>query len=106
MEIKNFFKGIGNYFFAEALCLFLALTLSAIGGTLMRLISCICTIAICACLCINFAVNRAHADRIAGRSGTFGRRFFLSGSVALPYVIWGICLLLSRIGVISAGFYR
>lgn len=89
MEIKNFFKGIGNYFFAEALCLFLALTLSAIGGTPMRLISCICTITICVCLCINFAMNRAHADRIAGRSDTFGRRFFLSGSVALPYVIWG-----------------
>lgn len=106
MEIKNFLKGIGTYFFAEVLCLFLALTLSAIGGTLLRLISCICTVGILICLCINYAVNRANADRISKREDTIKRRFFLSGSAALPYVIWGICLILSRSGVISAGFYR
>ena len=36
MEFKNFAKGLGTYFFAEVLCLFLAVTLSAVGGGLFR----------------------------------------------------------------------
>ena len=50
MEFKNFAKGLGTYFFAEVLCLFLAVTLSAVGGGLFRLISCICTIAVLVCV--------------------------------------------------------
>ena len=63
MEFKNWMKGFGIYLFAEILCLFLALTLSAVGGGLFRLISCICTIAVLICLCVNYAYNRAAADR-------------------------------------------
>lgn len=106
MEIKNFAKAIGTYFFAEILCLFLALTLSAIGGGLARLISCICTIGILVCLCINFAFNRAKADQHQKIDGTVLRRFLLSGAVTLPYVIWGICLLLARGGILPGTFYR
>ena len=46
MEFKNFAKALGSDLFAEILCLFLAVTLSAVGGGLFRLISCICTIAV------------------------------------------------------------
>ena len=106
MEIKNFAKAIGTYFFAEILCLFLALTLSAIGGGLAQLISCICTIGILVCLCINFAFNRAKTDQHQKIDGTVLRRFLLSGAVTLPYVIWGICLLLARGGILPGTFYR
>ena len=63
MEFKNFAKGLGTYFFAEVLCLFLAVTLSAVGGGLFRLISCICTIAVLVCVCVNYALNRAKEDQ-------------------------------------------
>ena len=55
MEFKNFAKALGSDLFAEILCLFLAVTLSAVGGGLFRLISCICTIAVLICVCVNYA---------------------------------------------------
>lgn len=106
MEIKNFLKAIGTYFFAELLCLFLALTLSAIGGGLLRLVSCICTMGVLICLYINFAVNRAKSDQRKKNNGTLLRRFLLSGAAALPYVLWGVFLLLARGGVLPGTFYR
>lgn len=106
MEVKNFAKAIGTYLFAEILSLFLALTLSAVGGTLLRIISCICTIGVMLCLCINYAVNRANADRIAKRGNTPLRRFSLSGAVTLPYVLLGLCLVLAKCGLIPPTFYR
>lgn len=106
MEIQKFVKAIGIYFFAEVLCLFLALTLSAVGGALFRIISCICTVAVLICLCINFAVNRAKEDQHAKMENTLPRRFFLSGAVTLPYVLWGACLLLARSGILPDTFYR
>ena len=36
MEFKNFAKALGSDLFAEILCLFLAVTLSAVGGGLFR----------------------------------------------------------------------
>ena len=55
MEFKNFAKALGSDLFAEILCLFLAVTLSAVGGGLFRFISCICTIAVLICVCVNYA---------------------------------------------------
>ena len=46
MEFKNFAKALGSDLFAEILCLFLAVTLSAVGGGLFRFISCICVLKI------------------------------------------------------------
>jgi|GEM_PF-191389 len=106
MEFKNWMKGFGTYLFAEILCLFLALTLSAVGGGLFRLISCICTIAVLICLCVNYAYNRAVADRKSKVPDTMARRFFLSLSVGLPFFLLGILLLLAKAGVLPAGFYR
>lgn len=106
MEIKNFARAIGTYLFADILCLFLALTLSAIGGTLFRVISAVCTVAVLICLCINFAVNRAKADKLSQIENTPLRRLWLSGSVSLIFVVLGICLLLARAGVLPETFYR
>ncbi len=86
--------------------MFLALTLSALGGTLWRLISCVCTIGILLCLCINYAYNRSEEDRKMGISNTPGRCFFLGVSVSLFNVIWGIGLLLARGGILPSGYYR
>ncbi len=106
MDGKTFAKAIGNYFFTEVLCLFLALTLSAIGGTLLRIISMICTLGILLCIYINFAVNAANRDRLQKREAGLFRRIFLSTSVSLPYVLFGICLILAKLSVLPATFYR
>ncbi len=106
MEIKYFAKAIGTYLFADILCLFLALTLSAIGGTLFRVISAVCTMAILVCLCINFAVNRAKEDKRFGVTAPFWRGLCFSGAVAIPFVLLGVCLLLARGGVLPEDFYR
>ena len=84
MEFKNFAKGLGTYFFAEVLCLFLAVTLSAVGGGLFRLISCICTIAVLVCVCVNYALNRAKEDQHRKLPNTIGRQLFYSVAAALP----------------------
>lgn len=63
MEFKNFAKALGSDLFAEILCLFLAVTLSAVGGGLFRLISCICTIAVLVCVCVNYALSRSREDQ-------------------------------------------
>jgi len=94
---KNFAKGIGMYFFAEILCLFLALTLSALGGTIWRIVSCICTMGIFVCLCINYAYNRAEMDRKISVSSVF--------APLIPLLL-GIVLILAKAGVVPAGYYR
>lgn len=103
---KNFLKGVGTYFFAEILCLFLALTLSAVGGAVTRVISAVCTAAVLICLCINFAVNRGKEDKKREIPNRIGRRFFWSISVSALFLLLGICLLLSRCAVLPDGFYR
>ena len=82
MEFKNFAKGLGTYFFAEVLCLFLAVTLSAVGGGLFRLISCICTIAVLVCVCVNYALNRAKEDQHRKLPNTIGRQLFYGVAAA------------------------
>ena len=106
MEIQKIAKAIGTYFFAEALCLFLALTLSAVGGGLLRIISCICTISVLICLYVNFAINRAKEDRHAKLEHTSVRCLILSSAAAIPYLISGTGLLLSRGGILPDSFYR
>ncbi len=106
MNLKNFLKGIGVYFFADILCLFLALTFSAIGGAVMRVISCICTISVLICLCINFAVNRANGDKKAGIPDGFSRRLFYSAAASGIFLGLGVCLLLAKGGVLPEQFYR
>ncbi len=106
MDIKNFAKGLGNYLFAEALCLFLAVTLSAVGGGLFRLVSCICTIAVLICVCVNYALNRSGADRHQKRENTVGLQLFYSIAAGLPFLLLGISLLLARAGVLPDLWYR
>ncbi len=106
MDFKNFIKGIGTYFFAEVLCLFLALTLSAVGGAIARIISCVCTIGVLICLCVNFAINRARSDKRKGITTSWRRCFFHSIAASVIFLIWGICLLLAKCNVLDSGFYR
>ena len=100
MEFKNFAKGLGTYFFAEVLCLFLAVTLSAVGGGLFRLISCICTIAVLVCVCVNYALNRAKEDQHRKLPNTIGRQLFYSVAAALPFLVLGLTLCLAKAGVL------
>ena len=100
MEFKNFAKALGSDLFAEILCLFLAVTLSAVGGGLFRLISCICTIAVLVCVCVNYALSRSREDQHKKRKNTIAVQLFYSGSVLLPFLLLGISLLLARAGVL------
>ena len=106
MEFKNFAKGLGTYFFAEVLCLFLAVTLSAVGGGLFRLISCICTIAVLVCVCVNYALNRAKEDQHRKLPNTIGRQLFYSVAAALPFLVLGLTLCLAKAGVLPEHWYR
>ena len=89
MEFKNFAKALGSDLFAEILCLFLAVTLSAVGGGLFRFISCICTIAVLICVCVNYALNRSREDQHKKRKNTIAVQLFYSGSVLLPFLLLG-----------------
>ena len=106
MEFKNFAKGLGTYFFAEVLCLFLAVTLSAVGGGLFRLISCICTIAVLVCVCVNYALNRAKEDQHRKLPNTIGRQLFYSVAAARPFLVLGLTLCLAKAGVLPEHWYR
>ena len=106
MEFKNFAKALGSDLFAEILCLFLAVTLSAVGGGLFRLISCICTIAVLICVCLNYALSRSREDQHKKRKNTIAVQLFYSGSVLLPFLLLGISLLLARAGVLPDTWYR
>ena len=106
MEFKNFAKALGSDLFAEILCLFLAVTLSAVGGGLFRLISCICTIAVLVCVCVNYALSRSREDQHKKRKNTIAVQLFYSGSVLLPFLLLGISLLLARAGVLPGTWYR
>lgn len=106
MEFKNFAKALGSDLFAEILCLFLAVTLSAVGGGLFRLISCICTIAVLVCVCVNYALSRSREDQHKKRKNTIAVQLFYSGSVLLPFLLLGISLLLARAGVLPDTWYR
>lgn len=106
MEFKNFAKALGGDLFAEILCLFLAVTLSAVGGGLFRLISCICTIAVLICVCVNYALSRSREDQHKKRKNTIAVQLFYSGSVLLPFLLLGISLLLARAGVLPDTWYR
>lgn len=106
MRLKNFFKGIGVYAAAEVLCLFLALTLSAVGGSLLRLVSMVCTLGMLCCLCINYGWNRAKEDQKQKCDGVIWRGAVYGGVVSLPYILCGVFLCLARAGVVSASGYR
>ena len=87
-----------RHIFAEVLCLFLAVTLSAVGGGLFRLISCICTIAVLVCVCVNYALNRAKEDQHRKLPNTIGRQLFYSVAAALPFLVLGLTLCLAKAG--------
>ncbi len=106
MRLRPFLTGIGQYAFTEILCLFIALTLSPFSGTLAKLISCICTIIIMICLCINYGAKRANEDRISHIENTVSRKAFLSASITLVFVILGLGLILARAGVLPDNYYR
>ncbi len=106
MEVRTFLRALGQYLFAEMLCLFLALTLSALGGTLWRIVSCICTFGVMLCIYVNFGIKRANEDRICHEKDTMKRRFFLSFSATIPFLIVGLLLILARAGLFPEGYYR
>lgn len=106
MRIKYLLYGIGYYLFTEILCLFLALTLSAMGGTLLRIISMICTMGVQICLYVNFGVTQGKKIRLRHESYGIFSQFFMSLCAAFPYIILGIVLLLAHGGQVADGFYR
>lgn len=106
MKYQKWLKGIGMYFMTEILCLFLALTLSAVGGNLFRLISCVCTLGILICLYVNFGCRRAQEDQHQKKEHIYSRGLGLSAAAMMPYGIYGILLCLSKATIINAEFYR
>ena len=96
MELKNFARAAGYYLFAEALCLFLTLTLAVFHGTPVRAI----------CLCVNFAVRRGREDQRSKREDTARRGLLFSAMIGLPYLLLGIALILARAGVLPDTFFR
>lgn len=106
LTVWNYLKGVGQYFLAEVLCLFLSVTFSALGGTVWRIVGCICNIGVLLCLCINYGYNRAEEDRRHYMDFTIGRCLFYSSSVSVIYIVLGVLLLLSRLEVLPTGFYR
>ena len=106
MELKNFARAAGYYLFAEALCLFLTLTLAVFHGTPVRAVSTICTIGVLICLCVNFAVRRGREDQRSKREDTARRGLLFSAMIGLPYLLLGIALILARAGVLPDTFFR
>lgn len=88
MEFKNFAKALGSDLFAEILCLFLAVTLSAVGGGLFRLISCICTIAVLVCVCVNYALSRSREDQHKKRKIRLPSSCFIAVRCCCRFCCW------------------
>ncbi|MCR4644789.1 MAG: hypothetical protein K5695_05190 [Oscillospiraceae bacterium] len=104
--IKQILRIIGSYLLAEVLTLFIDLTLSFSGTTLMRILCSICTLGILLGLMANSGYAAALADARAKRTPSLPRAMLygLCGT-AIPAVLWGM-LTAARAGLLPGDFYR
>ncbi len=103
---KTFLKGIGYYFFAELLCLFLTATLIMMGNLLFKIISVICCLGILICLIINYTINCEKEDRKNGVNEGIGRPLFLGMAVSSVYTLLNLLLIAAKLQILPDSFYR
>ena len=103
---KFFTKGIGYYFFAELLCIFLVFSLGLVGNFFFRLLSGICCAGIMVCLIINFSINCQKEIRLAGFD-IGAKPVVITGIAAsIAYLILYILLISAKGGFLPDNFYR
>lgn len=103
---KIFIKGIGYYFFAELLSLFLVFSLGIIGNIAFKALSVVCCAGIMICLVINFAINCQKEARLSGADTGYAMPAVTGISASFAYVVLYILLLLAKSGILPNTFYR
>ncbi|MBQ8687902.1 MAG: hypothetical protein IJ512_05065 [Ruminococcus sp.] len=103
---KTFLKGIGYYFFADILCLFLTVTLIMLGTLLFKIICVLCCMGVLICLMINYAINCEKEDRKYGLNQNAGRSLFPGLAASSVYILLYLLLLLAKLQLLPDSFYR
>lgn len=106
MQAKTYIKGVGYYFFAEILCLFLTVTLVMLGNLFFKIICAVCCMGVLICLSINFAINCEKDDRKYGINHGMKRPVLLGLSASSVYLVLYLLLILARFQVLPDTFYR
>ncbi|MBQ8514336.1 MAG: hypothetical protein IJ496_02960 [Ruminococcus sp.] len=106
MQAKTYIKGIGYYFFAEILCLFLTVTLVMLGNLFFKILCAICCMGVLICLIVNFAINCEKNDRKYGINRSMRRPLLLGLSASSAYLVFYFLLLLARLQILPDDFYR
>ena len=103
---KQILRILGCYLLAEALTLFIDLTLSFSGSVGVRIVCSICTLGILLGLMANGGYAAALSDAKAKRTPSVlrGMLYGLCGS-AIPAALWGM-LMAARAGALPGDFYR
>ncbi len=103
---KIFAKGIGYYFFAELLCIFLVFSLGLIGNVFFRVLSGVCCLGILICLIINFTINCQKEIKF-NYDDNGAKPIIITGiSASFVYLILYILLGAAKYGLIPDNFYR
>lgn len=103
---KIFAKGIGYYFFAELLCIFLVFSLGLIGNVFFRILSGVCCLGILICLIINFTINCQKEIKLSAADNGSKPVIISSLSASLVYFILYILLAAAKCGFLPDNFYR
>ena len=103
---KTYLKGIGYYFFAEFLCLFLTVTLVILGNLFFKILSAVCCMGILICLIINYAIYCEKEDRKYGLNQSMKRPFFLGMAASSVYLVLYGLLILAKLQILPDSFYR
>ena len=104
--MKNCIKILGFALLAEALTLFVNLTLSFSGSAFIRMLCSACTVGILCGLMAQGGYSIGNIDRKAKKTFHFGKAFLLGLWGSAPYFILTIALILSKNGMISDNYYR
>ncbi len=103
---KIFAKGIGYYFFAELLCIFLVFSLGLIGNVFFRILSGVCCLGILICLIINFTINCQKEIKLHD-SDIGAKPIIITGIAAsFVYIILYLLLAAAKCGLLPDNFYR
>lgn len=102
--MKHYLRILGCWLLAEVLTLFIDLTLSFSGSTLVRVICSICTIGILLGLMGQGGYSAALADQKAAPPAVRPLLLGLTGC-AVPLLLWGM-LTAARAGLLPDTFYR
>ena len=104
--MKNCIKILGFALLAEALTVFINLTLSFSGSAVVRILCSACTIGILCGLMAQSGYSIGNADRKAKKPFQFSRAFGLGLCGSAPYFVLTIALILSKNGNLPDGYYR